>query len=263
VNRLGIAAILLVIRLAWPGAPCQAANTFSGLHLSPDSPAALLLADTLVVAFAYTADPPQGVDITLTAMTGNDPTPNQVVLGSTAYPAGPGNGVFALTMTGSPANIDGLRLRMSPSGAGTLVAETVFPVTLHYGAVARITEIHLTPESPASLFYGDSVRVEFRYTSAAGVWAFVYPFTGGRATPYASAREVRLSGSGTAPASFKVDSGTGTVTVDHLRIEVDDEFNASLLAFVFPVTFRFASPVATIPARWGQMKSKAWRGVHP
>ena len=112
-----------------------------------------------------------------------------------------------------------------------------------------ITNIQLSPTSPATLVAGDRVDVSFDYQTdeAGGVLIFPRPFTNGSQTPGygASGSPPYPVGSGVGSSWFVVRQET---TVDQIRFQMTDISQSNLILEIFvPVEYRYSQPAAIIP----------------
>lgn len=112
-----------------------------------------------------------------------------------------------------------------------------------------ITNIILSPPSPASLAFGENVVITFDYEINRGdaVLIFVRPFTGGSPTPnYAAHPSPTYAGNSSGSGSGYFTILSGAVTVDQLRFEIVN-YNVKqtpvFLEFFIDVDYQFNSPL--------------------
>jgi len=108
-----------------------------------------------------------------------------------------------------------------------------------------ITNIELSPPSPAQLNYGDDVDVTFDYTTddPGGVRLWVRPFTSGSMTPDYGAHGSQLypayAGSGIGFFTIK----SGPVAVDQLRFQMTNaDMDVTHLEFYIDVSYGYGEP---------------------
>ena len=108
-----------------------------------------------------------------------------------------------------------------------------------------VTKVTLNPPTPNVLVHNQNVTVSFSYatTEPGGVRIFARPLVGASPAPNyaASGAGISPTGSGTGTQTFTIKSGT--VTVDHIRIQM---WNASQTQLLFeaslPVHYEFRAP---------------------
>ncbi|MGH7595996.1 MAG: T9SS type A sorting domain-containing protein [bacterium] len=121
----------------------------------------------------------------------------------------------------------------------------MFPGT---GISDYISNIQLSPPSPASLASNQNVNITFDYATnvTGGVRIFVRPFTAGTFTPNYAAHPSPLYPTGTGNGTGFFTIATGDAVVDQLRFQV---FNANqtqlIMEFFVPVNYRFSSHAVT------------------
>ncbi|MGC9443938.1 MAG: hypothetical protein ACP5E9_03260, partial [Candidatus Methanospirareceae archaeon] len=132
-----------------------------------------------------------------------------------------------------------------------LVALVILPALITIGAAHSITNIKLTPSSPACLEFREFVEVTFDYSTndTSGIDIYSQPLTGGSDTPNYAVRH---------PGNFPVGNGSGNgsftvtrdeVTVDQLRLQMYSWHDRDRLLHevIIPVEYHFATecPEAT------------------
>ncbi|MFH1198158.1 MAG: T9SS type A sorting domain-containing protein [bacterium] len=106
-----------------------------------------------------------------------------------------------------------------------------------------ISNIQISPISPASLLNNESVTINFNYntTEAGGVLIFVRPFSGGGLSPDYSASGSPIYPMGTGVGSGNFTITAGTVMVDQLRFQMTNaDQSVTILEFFIDVTFLFS-----------------------
>lgn len=117
------------------------------------------------------------------------------------------------------------------------------PLFTKTGVGHNISNIQLSPPSPASLAFNDAVNITFDYATeeAGGVRIFIAPFSNGSLTSNLAAQGSPLYpvGSGSGSSFFLIRSGD--VTVDQLRIQMlNADQSQQLLEFFIPVEYHFS-----------------------
>jgi hypothetical protein len=127
-----------------------------------------------------------------------------------------------------------------------VIAACVVLVSNSAGEV--IHNIHFSPASPASLPLNQNLSITFNYTcnQSGGIRIFARPFTNGALTPNytASGSPLYPVGSGTGNGTFMIT--TGNVVVDHIRFQVlNADQSTLLLEFFIPVNYHFSTNAIT------------------
>jgi len=139
--------------------------------------------------------------------------------------------------------VDQIRVQIFDSSNTNLLNEQFFPVNVQFVENPnRVRTQSAAPASPATLAFGSNVNVSFTYASNQGVRIFVRPVTGGSLTPnYAAcASPLYAASSGSGTCTFTIASGSGPVTVDHLRFQVlNADQSALLFEALVPVSYTF------------------------
>ncbi len=118
-----------------------------------------------------------------------------------------------------------------------------------YAMAHEITNIGLSPSSPAALLNNDDVNIVFDYntTEAGGVRIYARPFTNGSLTPSYSAHSSPLysSGGGSGTGDFTIT--TGDVVVDQIRFQMKNADRTVLLWETFiDVEYHFGNSITNI-----------------
>jgi hypothetical protein len=110
------------------------------------------------------------------------------------------------------------------------------------GICDNISNIQLSPSSPASLIFNQNVDITFDYTTeeAGGVRIFARPFSSGSLTSnYAAHSSPNYPvGSGSGTGYFTITSGAAIVDQIRIRMYNDDQ-SVLLLEFFIPVEYHF------------------------
>jgi hypothetical protein len=121
--------------------------------------------------------------------------------------------------------------RISPILAALVILSALITV----GAAHSITNIKLTPSSPACLEFWEDVEVTFDYSTndTSGVRIYLMPYTGGSETPNYNVRN---------PGNFPVGNGSGNggFTITHDEVIVD-QLRLSMYSYQYPGTLLFES----------------------
>lgn len=221
-------------------------SRITSLTTSPASPATLTIDSInqdLTSSFEYVTDQSAGIRIFPRPITGGNLTPNYAASGSPLYPAPSGSGTSSFTITSGATAVDHIRVQIYDSSNTTLLGEQFFPVNVQFVENPnRVRTQSASPTSPATLTFGNDVTVSFAYASNQNVRIFVRPITGGSLTPNygACGSPLYSAPSGNGTCTFNIISGSAPVVVDHLRFQVYDASQSSLLfeAFV-PVHYTF------------------------
>lgn len=115
-------------------------------------------------------------------------------------------------------------------------------------AVNSVSNVQMVASSPAALEYGMNVNITFDYSTddAGGARIFMRPFSNGSLTPNyaASGSSLYPTGNGSGSAFFTITSGLANV--DHIRVQILNSDQSTLLSETFlPVTYHFG-PSGTI-----------------
>ena len=218
------------------------AHSISSIVLTPTWPTSLGFNDNVDITFNYTTNEASGVRIWARPYTNGSLTPNYAAHGSPVYPVGSGSGTGYFTITSGDVIVDEIRFQMWDASQSTLLLEFFIPVEYHF-ASHSISNIELTPSSPASLTFNQNVDITFNYTTdeASGVRIWARPFTNGSLTPNYAAHgsPVYPAGSGSATGYFTITSGD--VIVDEIRFQMWDAGQTTLLLeFFVPVEYHFS-----------------------
>ena len=125
-----------------------------------------------------------------------------------------------------------------------VLVATLFLVFTEIGICDNISNIQLSPISPASLTFNQYVNITFDYTTevAGGVRIFARPFSGGSLTPNYAAHPSPLYpvGSGSGTGNFTIKSGDAMV--DQIRFQMyNADQSVMLLEFFIPIEYHFVS----------------------
>jgi hypothetical protein len=107
-----------------------------------------------------------------------------------------------------------------------------------------ISNIKISPASPACLTFNQKVNITFDYSVSepAGAVIFIRPFTAGSLTPNYAAHPSPTypAGKGTGTGYFTIT--TGVILVDHLRFQIlSSDQSKTILEFFIPVEYHFST----------------------
>ncbi len=236
-----IIAWIAILLLAFTGA--GVCDYVSNIRMTPASPACLLFNHQVTITFDYSVTETAGTLIFVRPFAAGTLAPNYSAHASPYYPAGKGSGSGSFTILVGEVTIDQLRFQLKSADQSRVLLEFFIPVTYHFSSNA-IENVHITPDSPSMLPFGQNVDVAFEYTTSepGGVFIFVRPMTGGATTPGYGAHGSPLYpvGSGSGSGYFTIYAGDALI--DHLRFEMYNADQSQLLLTCFiPVDFRYAA----------------------
>jgi len=222
-------------------------NSIANFVLSPASPAALLPDEHVRITFDYATTEPGGVRILAQPFTNGAPTPDCVVDGPRHYPAGKHSASVSFATTAEDVVVDHVRFQMYNADQSVLLFETSVPV--EYGFGNYITNLVLSPPSPAALHNNEHAYIAFDYatTEPGGVRILAQPFTDRAPTPDYAAQgsPVYPAGKGSDIGYFTITSGD--VVVDQIRFQM---YNADRSVLLFettvPVEYGFGNSIINV-----------------
>ena len=135
--------------------------------------------------------------------------------------------------------------------AGVLLAVCILMLLVPSPGMCRsISNITLSPASPATLKFGEDVTISFEYaiTQPGGIRIFVQPLTMQKRTPNfaVSGSPLYPSGKGKGSGTITIRSGK-TVVVDHIQVRVVADTSKTLLfEFALPVQYTFAATATPV-----------------
>ena len=179
----GILALMLLV-VGFGPTQYSTAHEIGKIEMFPTSPAELLDGERVNIRFTYVTEEQGGVRIFVLPYTKGQPTHNYAVSGSPLYPVGKGEGTAYFTILSSDIVVDQVKFWMTNADQSKVLLE--FFVDVHYLFYAHsITNIVLSPPSPATLMPYDYVNITFDYatTEAGGVKIFARPFPNESLTP--------------------------------------------------------------------------------
>ncbi len=224
-----------------PAAPGD--HLVTSFLLTPDTPNVLRTNENVSLSFQYITNEPNGVYIWARPFTNGALTPGYGAHGSPLYPMGSGPGSGSFTITSGEVVVDQIRIQMWNSSQTQLLFETFLPVYyLFTDADHAVTNISLFPDTPDVLGFDQDANLEFSYITrqVGGVYIWARPFTNGSLTPQYAAHGSPVYGIGGGAGSGSFTITGGNVVVDHIRIQMWDTTQTTLLFEVFlPVYYRF------------------------
>ncbi len=215
----------------------------TNITLTPDSPNILRTNVDVNLAFTYITNEPGGVRIWARPFTNGQLTPNYAAHGSPVYPTGSGQGTGSFTITNGTVEVDQIRFQIWDANQTELLFEAFLPVYYLFTDAANVvSNISLDPDNPDVLGFNQDVDLTFDYATrqVGGVRIWARPFTNGQLTPNYAAHGSPLYpiGGGSGSGSFTISSVQ--VVVDHIRIQMWDDNQTTLLFEAFlPVYYRF------------------------
>ncbi len=232
---------LVVCVVVFGVTPYAMAHSIGDIGMTPTSPAELLDGEFVRIQFTYVTEEQGGVRIFVFPYTKGKLTPNYRVSPSPLYPVGKGGGSAYFTILDSDVVVDQVKFQMTNADQSRVLLE--FFVDVQYLFYAHsITNIVLSPPSPATLMPNDYVNITFDYatTEANGVQIFARPFTNGSLTPgyHAHGSPLYPAGYGSGNGNFYIPYGN--VMVDEIRFRMYN-FGQTvlLLEFFIPVKYRY------------------------
>jgi hypothetical protein len=168
-----VAAIVLILASAG-----ICASSLSNIVMTPGSPASLVFSEHVEYSLDYETDEAEGVYIFVLPYTGGSPTPHWMVSGSVLRPEGTGSQSGYFTITADEATVDQVRIWMMDADQIDTLAEAIAFVEYSFSSNS-ITNIELSPATPAELEFNDHVDIAFDYATdeASGVQIFARPFS--------------------------------------------------------------------------------------
>ena len=214
----------------------DAIDAVTNISLSPDTPDVLAFDQDVDLRFDYRNRQQGGVRIFARPFTNGQLTPGYAASGSPLYGIGGGSGSGYFTILSGQVVVDQIRIQMWDAGQTTLLFEAFLPVYYRFGAPTNIiTHIELAPDTPNIFKYTDDVNLTFNYNTdnKDGVRIWARPFSGAGLSPNYAAHgsAVHPPGSGSATGSFRLQSGP--VIVDHVRVQMWDPNQTTLLFEAF------------------------------
>ena len=239
---LNAGILALVVWVAGFGAtPYAMAHSIGDILMTPKPPAELLDGEPVTVRFTYFTEEERGVRIYAIPYTKGEVTPGAKISDSPLYQVGEGEGSANFTINSQDIMVDQVQLLMTTADQSKVLWEKLFDAQYFFYAHS-ITNIGLSPPSPATLMPNDHVNITFDYatTEAGGVHIFARPFTNGSLTPgyWAHSSPFYPTGYGSGTGWFTIPYGN--VMVDEIRFQMtEDDPNKLLLELFIPVEYRY------------------------
>jgi len=244
-EKKGLFNVIFLVMAVYVGgfslSPYAMAHEIGGIDMTPTSPAELLDGERVTIRFTYITEEQRGVRIYAIPFTKGQMTPGASVSESPLYPVGKGEGSAYFTINSKDVLVDQVQLLMTNADQSKVLLELFVDVQYLFYAHS-ITNIVLSPPSPATLMPYEHVNITFDYatTEANGVQIFARPFTNGSPTPgyHAHASPLYPVGYGSGTGYFYIPYGN--VMVDEIRFQMYN-FGQSvvLLEFFIPVKYRY------------------------
>ncbi len=250
-----IAAPLVLILALGSAGSAGAVNVVNNVGITPGSPAALVFNTQIDFTFDYEVDEP-GALIFFRPYTGGSWTPNYLAHPSPSYSVGSGSGTAYFTIATGEVLVDHVRVHIVDATQTILLYEIFLPVAFHFNGSGAVTNIQLTPPSPALLEFGADVNISFDYETdhVDGVRIFFRPFSGGNPTENYAAHPspVYPFGNGAGTGFFTIE--TGQVIVDEIKLlMVNPDQSVTFHEFRFPADYTFQT-TAVEATTWGRVK---------
>jgi len=238
-SRIFAWTAILLLAFAGPGV----CDYISNIHMTPASPACLLFNQQVTLNFDYSVTEAGGTLIFIRPFSAGVLAPNYAAHPSETYPAGMGAGSAYFTIMAGDITVDQLRFQLKSADQSRVLLEFFIPVAYHFSSHA-IENVHITPDSPSSMLFGQNVEITFDYTTSepGGVNIFARPMTNGATTPEYGAHGSPLypAGSGNGSGNFTISAGIAHV--DNVRIQMyNSDQSQLLLEYFIPVDIHYAA----------------------
>ena len=239
---LNAGILALVVWVAGFGVtPYALAHEIDNLVMTPKPPAELLDGEPVTVRFDYVTEEERGVRIYAIPYTKGEVTPGAEVFQSPLYQVGEGEGSASFTVNSNDILVDQIQLQMTTADQSKILWEKLFDADFFFFAHS-ITNIVLSPTSPATLIPNDYVNITFDYATTHPYDVLIYarPFTNGFLTPgyVAHSSPHYPNGYGSGTGYFTIPYGN--VLVDEVRFQMKDVNQTEVLYELFvPVKYRF------------------------
>ncbi|MHC4113136.1 MAG: right-handed parallel beta-helix repeat-containing protein, partial [Planctomycetota bacterium] len=263
-DLFNVSILALVVFVCGLGlTPYAMAHEISDIVVTPKPPAELLDGEPVTVRFSYVTEEERGVRIYAVPYTQGKVTPGADVFQSQLYQVGEGEGSAGFTIDGQDIMVDEVQMVMTTSDQSQTLLELYFGVEFLFYAHS-ITNIVLSPPSPATLMPDANVNVTFDYatTEANGVNIWARPMSNGFPTPGYGAHPSPdyPSGYGSGTGWFHIPYGN--VAVDQIRFQMYNLSETVLLREVFvPVLYRYCDGACVwhVDAdAWGANTGRNW-----
>lgn len=261
-----IIAGLLVLLFFSQNAIC---DSISNIQLSPDTHSELPFHTDVNITFDYETDEPGGVRIFFRPMTNGVLTSNYSATGSPLYSTGSGSGSHLFTISSGDATVEQLRVKMTNADQSEILYQFQMPVVYVFrSSSSSVSNIRLTPSSPAAIAQRKEIEVNFDYENneSGNIRIFARPMTAGNLTPNyaASGSPAYPPGSGSGTGTFNISSGE--TRIDEIRFRIyNDDLSSLLLGFSVPVDYKVPVIFTTVPdstvlslSKNGTMVTASW-----
>ena len=234
--------LALIVCVAGLGVtPYAMAHEISDVVVTPKPPAELLDGEPVTVRFRYVTEEERGVRIFAIPYTKGEITRGADVYQSPLYQVGEGEGSASFTVNSMDIMVDQVQLQMTTADESKVLLEFFLDLEFFFYAHS-ITNIMLSPPSPATLMPEEHVDITFDYatTEPNGVNIWARPFTNGSLTPgyWAHPSLNYPSGYGSGTGWFTIPYGN--VAVDQIRFQMYNLSETVLLRELFvPVLYRY------------------------
>jgi len=125
------------------------------------------------------------------------------------------------------------------NGNYEITAHFTYPVITH-----SISNVALNPQWPATLNYGERVKIEFNYATndKTAVYVFMHPFSNGSITPgyLSNGERIYHPWQNRGEVDFTVRLQSGQVVVDQIRLQIVNVIQSKILYEIYiPVSYTF------------------------
>jgi len=234
--NVGILALLALMCCFGFTPKAEAVNTVSRIAPSPSSPAGLLNSDRVTVNYNYSTDQRGGARIFALPYTEGTWSPNSAVSGSILY-YGSGSASSWFTVLSGDILVDQFRIYMTNADQSEVLWEAFIDVEYNFGN--SITNINMTPASPAQLVTGQNINITFDCVTeeSKGAVVFARPYTNGSLTPgYGASGGFSFTGMDSGTQWFFINPDNQRI--DQVRFEMyNNDQSALLLEFFVDVDY--------------------------
>ncbi len=233
-------SIVIVSMLMIPGTGI--CDSITNIQLAAPSYSLVPFGEDVTINFDYNTDTAGGVRIFVRPMTDGAPTPNYGASGSPLYQTGSGSGSGTFNIGSGDVIVDQLEFTMTNDDQSETLLAFNHPVVYVFRASgSTVSNITMTPASPASLAHGKNIMVDFdcENNEPGNILVFARPMTNGADTPDygASGGATIPQGAGSGTQTFSIDSGDARI--DEIKFEIYNADQSALLVdFTIPVDYK-------------------------
>lgn len=248
-------AVLVAAAAMFLAGPASAETTVTNIVMAPSAPAALEYDTQVNVAFDYETDEPGGVWIGFLPHTEGSRTPGLMHSGGPYYPIGSGSGSFWFTVESGPIVVDEVHVEMYDTTLA-LVDSIILPSTFAFVESGSITNIVMTPDTPATVDLDEQVQITFDYETPEPVLIRFQPFSSGAYTAGGQDPGYLVNAAGTGSGSTWITVTGSPIEVDALLVTMQTMEPQFLILFHLPVSYTFDETTVALPSTWGRMKTR-------